>query len=333
MKTSFGPMGLLALAGLSLVGCGKKTNTGPTPAAQGGNVALRIGIQPNVSHAVPLVGFSDTYNTYRKEMPDVAFDVKTFNAGPAMMESLKAGALDIALFGPPPIINTWSRTKDFVVIANTAIGGSVLVAKPAAIKSVKDLGGQKIAVPQVGNVQDVFARVLLKENGLETTEKGGTVTLLAIPTGDILQQMKAGNIAAALVPEPWGSRLQQEAGAHVVLEWDQMPLKGDYPQTMYIASRKWVDAHPDAAKKLVAVTNALTEQIAKDPGAYADVISAQIKKDSGKDVPASLVRDSFKRVKFSTKVSDEDLARFADLMVQTGYQKTKPDMTGVVLKP
>jgi NitT/TauT family transport system substrate-binding protein len=145
--------------------------------------------------------------------------------------------------------------------------------------------------------------------------------------------MRAGNIDAALVPEPWGSRLQKEAGAHVVLEWNQMPLKGEYPQTMYIASRKWVDAHPEAAKKLVEVTNSLTEQIAKDPESYADTISAQIKETSGKEVPADLVRDSFRRVKFSTKVSDDDLAKFADLMVITGYQKTKPDMTGVVVKP
>lgn len=332
MKTPFGPLGLAVLAALALAGCGQQKNA-TTPAAEGGKVSLRIGIQPNVSHAVPLVGFSEKFDTYRKEMPDVEFDVKTFNAGPAMMESLKAGALDIALFGPPPIINTWARTKDFVVLCNTAIGGSVLVARPAAVKTVKDLAGQKIAVPQVGNVQDVFARVLLKENGLETTEKGGSVTLLAIPTGDILQQMKAGNIAAALVPEPWGSRLQKEAGAHVVLEWNQMPLKGEYPQTMYIASRKWVDAHPDAARKLVEVTNGLTERIAKDPDAYADIISAQIKQNSGKEVPADLVRDSFRRVKFSAKVSDEDLTRFADLMVLTGYQKTRPDMTGVVVKP
>jgi NitT/TauT family transport system substrate-binding protein len=331
MKKYVSVIGALGIAALGVTGCGQKA--GAPGAANSGKVELRIGIQPNVSHAVPLVGFSEKYNTYRKEMPDVAFDVKSFNAGPAMMESLKAGALDIALFGPPPIINTWVKTKDFVVIANTAIGGSVLVAKPAGLKTVKDLSGKTIAVPQVGNVQDVFARVLLKQNGLATTEKGGTVTLLAIPTGDILQQMKAGNIEAALVPEPWGSRLEKEAGAHVVLEWNQMPLKGEYPQTMYIASRKWVDAHPDAAKKLVEVTNSLTEQIAKDPDSYADTISAEIKKTSGKDVPAALVRDSFKRVKFSTKVSDDDLSKYADLVVIAGYQKTKPDMAGVVVKP
>jgi NitT/TauT family transport system substrate-binding protein len=135
------------------------------------------------------------------------------------------------------------------------------------------------------------------------------------------------------VPEPWGSRLTKEAGAHVVLEWNQMPLKGEYPQTMYIASRKWVEAHPEAARKLVEVTNGLTEQIAKDPATYADTISAEIKRTSGKDVPADLVRDSFDRVKFSTKVSDEDLAKYADLVVIAGYQKTAPDMTGVVVKP
>ena len=43
--------------------------------------------------------------------PNVTIDVKTFNAGPALIEALFAGEIDIGYVGPNPAINGYVKSK------------------------------------------------------------------------------------------------------------------------------------------------------------------------------------------------------------------------------
>src|SRR4051812_6474647 len=64
-----------------------------TSAASGQSVTLRLGYFPNITHATALVGvdkgiFAD------KLGPNVKLETSTYNAGPAAIEALFAGAID-----------------------------------------------------------------------------------------------------------------------------------------------------------------------------------------------------------------------------------------------
>ena len=93
----------------------------PTPAAE-----LKLGYFGNVTHAPALVGVSQGF--LAESLGSTALSTETFNAGPAAIEALNAGAIDAAYVGPNPAINSYakSRGESVRVIAGAAAGGAQL---------------------------------------------------------------------------------------------------------------------------------------------------------------------------------------------------------------
>src|SRR5438309_333390 len=134
---------------------------------------------------------------------NVTLKTSTFNAGPAAVEALFAGAIDATYIGPSPAINAWQKSNGSAIriIAGATSGGASLVVKPT-ITSPADLKGKKIASPQLGNTQDVALRAWLKKQGFTTNpEGGGDVAILPQDNAQTLTTFKAGDIDGAWVPE------------------------------------------------------------------------------------------------------------------------------------
>jgi len=104
---------LLSLSLLAFVACSDDddddtSDADATQAASGtvaaedeGPVTLRLGYFPNITHSQPLVGLSrGTYEELLGE--NVTLETTTFNAGPAVIEALFAGAIDASYIGPQP---------------------------------------------------------------------------------------------------------------------------------------------------------------------------------------------------------------------------------------
>src|SRR4051794_21987639 len=215
---------LLAL-GLLAAACGGDDSSGSSSAttaggsaggasstASGETVTLRLGYFPNVTHATALVGvgsgiFAD------KLGPDVKLETQSFNAGGAAIEALFGGAVDATYVGPNPAINGFVKSKGDAlrIVSGATSGGAFLVVKPD-IQSSADLKGKKLATPQLGNTQDVALRSWLKGQDLQTdAQGGGDVSIVPQENAQTLDAFKAGDIQGAWVPEPWATRLIQEA--------------------------------------------------------------------------------------------------------------------------
>ncbi|MCB2342235.1 ABC transporter substrate-binding protein [Clostridium estertheticum] len=166
------------LLGISIIGtfsgCSSKEPKGEA-------VNVRVGYFPNITHAQPLVGRDQ--GTFQKAIGSASkVDWKLFNAGPAEVEALFAGAIYIGYIGPGPAINAYVKSKGDVQI----IAGAIFVSrKGLVIKNLKDLSGKKIAVPQFGNTQDLTLRKILSDNGLKDKTKGGTVEVRQAANADI----------------------------------------------------------------------------------------------------------------------------------------------------
>jgi NitT/TauT family transport system substrate-binding protein len=91
--------------------CGDSSDDGN--AASGGDAAehvtLRLGYFPNITHAQPIVGLAR--GTFAEDLgANVTLETKTFNAGPAAIEALFAGAIDATYIGPNPAINGYVQS-------------------------------------------------------------------------------------------------------------------------------------------------------------------------------------------------------------------------------
>src|SRR5437667_11982371 len=198
MKTAFTYasriVALLVLFALVLVGCGSQTsNSSPGP------ITVHLGYFPNLTHAVALVGVER--GTFKSALgSNVKLETKTFNAGPALIEALFAGDIDIGYVGPNPAINGYvkSHGQALRIIAGAASGGALFVVRSDEhIQGPSDLAKKKFASPQLGGTQDVALRYYLQQHGLQTVEKGGNVQILPTDNPNILTLFKQGKIDGA----------------------------------------------------------------------------------------------------------------------------------------
>src|SRR5207249_9176827 len=78
--------------------------------AQGNATVIRVGAYPNITHSQAMVGKANGF--FEKALgPGVKIEWKTFNAGPAAIEALFAGAIDMTYIGPNPAIQGYVRSN------------------------------------------------------------------------------------------------------------------------------------------------------------------------------------------------------------------------------
>lgn len=308
-----------------MAGCGDKA----AEQGQSGKV-IRVGYFPNITHSQALLGLGD--GTFQKALgSEVKIIEHTFNAGPAEIEALLAGEIDIGYIGPVPAINGYVKSGGGLrIVAGAADAGAVLVArKDAGIQDVKGLNGKKVAIPQLGNTQDISLRNVMAQAGLKDTAKGGTVTVIPVENPDILTLISKGEIDAALVPEPWGSRLVKQANATVILEADQVWREGKYTTAVVIVSAKFLKEQPEIVEKWLAAHVEITDRINRDPQNSQVVINDQIKKLTQKSLPEDIVRSSFQRIVVTYNPEADSVREFLRLSVDNGYVKGDPDISGL----
>ncbi|WP_435129920.1 aliphatic sulfonate ABC transporter substrate-binding protein [Actinacidiphila sp. bgisy144] len=269
---------------------------------------VKIGYFPNLTHATALVGLKEGF--FQQELGSTKIKQATFNAGPAEIEALNAGSIDIGWIGPSPSINgyTQSNGSDLKIISGSASGGVKLVVNPKKIKTVADLKGKKIATPQLGNTQDVALLNFIKSKGWKVDAQSGKGDVSVVRTENSLtpQAYANGSIDGAWVPEPTASKLVDE-GAKVLVDESTLWPNKQFVITNVIVSQKFLTAHPDVVEAVLrgsVKTNAWIN--ANSDKAKADA-NAQLKALTQKALPASQLDPAWK----SISVVDDPLASTA----------------------
>jgi NitT/TauT family transport system substrate-binding protein len=304
---------LLALVGGGTAIAATVNSGGSTPAANeetapAGNPAteLKLGYFGNVTHAPALVGVSQGY--IADELGDTKLTTQVFNAGPAAIEALNAGAIDATYIGPNPAINSFVKSggESINIIAGAAAGGAQLVVKPE-INSAADLKGKTLASPQLGGTQDVALRAWLTAQGYKTNVDGsGDVAINPTENAQTLKLFQDGKLDGAWLPEPWASRLVLTAGAKVLVDekdlWDGSlsGKPGEFPTTILIVNQKFAADHPDTVKALLKGHVKSVEWLNKAAaGEKASVINAALKEAAGAELKADVIDRSLKNIVFT----------------------------------
>lgn len=316
----------LLTATFALAGCSDSKKEGESHKA----VTIRVAHFPNITHAQALVGLAD--GTFQKALgPNVKIDRKSFNAGPEEIEALLAGEVDLGYIGPGPAINGYIKSRGALkIIAGATNAGAVLVVQnDEKINKITDLAGKKIAVPQFGNTQDLSLRQLLQANDLKTIDKGGNVQVMQIKNPDIFSLFSQKKLDAALVPEPWGARLMQDAKGKMLLDWNQVWREGNYSTAIVIVSSKFLKEHPDIVHRWLQAHVELTQRIVKEPERTKEMVNIEIKELTGKDLPKTILDEAFTRIISTYDPAKSSVCDFVDIAFNAGYLKEKVDITPI----
>ncbi|GGH95650.1 ABC transporter substrate-binding protein [Arthrobacter liuii] len=279
----------------------QETATSGNPAAE-----LKLGYFGNVTHAPALVGIKKGF--LADALGSTKLSTQVFNAGPAAIEALNAGAIDATYIGPNPAINSFvkSQGQSVNIIAGAAAGGAQLVVKPE-ISSAADLKGKTLASPQLGGTQDVALRAWLSSQGYKTNVDGsGDVAINPTENAQTLKLFQDGKLDGAWLPEPWASRLVLQAGAKVLVDekdlWDGSlsGKPGEFPTTILIVNQKFAADHPDTVKALLKGHVKSIEWLNSASAAEkATVINAALKEAAGAELKADVFDRSLKNIVFT----------------------------------
>lgn len=334
---------------------------------------LRLGYFPNLNHAQVIIGLANGHfqkalsenSTSSGEEGDEDISIKeyVFSAGPSAIEALYAGQIDVAYVGPNPAINGYlaSNGEGIRIISGSASGGAVFVVRnDAGIQSTSDFGGKKFASPQLGNTQDVALRKYLIQNGYETVESGGNVTVVPVKPSDILTLMLKKEIDGAWVPEPWGARLVKEANGKIFVdERDLWPPDGKFVTTNIIVRSDYLKNNPETIRKLInahidetiwindTLQNLRNGNVNGASGnkenqsnddlenggveAFIHSFNDGLKRITGNTVPEDELSDALRRLEFTYDPMEQSLFRMADDAYDLGLigRGNEPDLTNI----
>ena len=297
-------------------------NTGPQ--------TVRLGYLTNVTHAPAMVGIEQ--GLFAKELGSSKLEPHAFNAGPEEVEQFLSDDLDIGYIGPNPAINAWTKTTAeggrIRIIAGSTAGGAALVVKPS-IASAAQLKGTTLASPQLGGTQDVALRSWLTSKGLHAdTSGGGDVSIKPQANADTLAAFKSGAIDGAWVPEPWATRLQQEAGGKVLVDEASLWPNGRFVTTTVIVRTAFLEQHADVVKKFLRGHLAALASISAEPAAARAATNSGIAKVVGKPLSDPVIEASFKHLTFTVDPLAAAFRKAANSAVEVGLLD-KVDLRGI----
>jgi NitT/TauT family transport system substrate-binding protein len=290
---------------------------------------LRLGHFPNLTHAQAL--YARANGQFEKAI-GVPIKWTSFNAGPSAIEGLFSDAVDMTFVGPNPAINGYIKSKGakFVIIAGAASGGAGLVVrKDAGIHAETDFNGKTIATPQLGNTQDVAARIWFAQKGYKLTEKGGHLALVPLSNPDQLTMFRKKQVDGAWTVEPWVSRLEIEGGSELFLDEKSLWPEGRYVTTHLVVNRQFLSKNRELVKNLLRAHIELTQKINEDKPAAGKILNAELKKETGKAMQEAVVAKAMSRVEFTWDPISASLYKSAEAAHKAGFIRKNPDLNGI----
>ena len=282
---------------------------------------IRVAFFPSVVHAVPIIGmetqtFANNLNT------DLDIQVKIFDSGPQVIESIFSNSIDIAYVGPGPVINGFLKSdgNDLKILAGAASGGaSFVIQKNSGLDLIENYSGKRIAAPQISNTQDVSLRHYLAENGLITAEKGGDVFVLNIANPDIYTLFAKGDIDGAWVPEPWATMLVEELDGVRLFDENEFWPENQFSSVLLIGRSDYIEKNPEIIKKWINANEKTAQWINNHPDESKKLYNEFLNSYMGRTLPQNIVEKSFSNIIITSEPLENSVYTFAERADALGY--------------
>ena len=282
---------------------------------------IRVAFFPSVVHAVPIIGM-ETQTFANNLNADLDIQVKIFDSGPQVIESIFSNSVDIAYVGPGPVINGFLKSdgNDLKILAGAANGGaSFVIQKNSGLELIENYSGKRVAAPQISNTQDVSLRHYLAENGLKSAEKGGDVFVLNIANPDIYTLFAKGDIDGAWVPEPWATMLVEELDGVRLFDENEFWPENQFSSVLLIGRSDYIEKNPEIIKKWINANEKTVQWINNHPDESKKLYNEFLKSYMGRTLPENIVEKSFSNIIITSEPLENSVYTFAERADALGY--------------
>lgn len=280
--------------------------------------SVRVAYFPNIGHAIPIVGMER--GMFAEGLNGTEIRTMVFDSGPQVVEALFAGSIDMAYVGPGPAINGYLNSQQgIIIISGAASGGASVILHPDSATDDFVFDGKRIAVPPIGNTQDVSLRTLVSEMGLDTAERGGSVYVYNLPNPDIYTLFSKGDVDAAWVAEPWATILEHELGGYRLFHEEALWPDGEFASVLLVADAGYVSEHPETVDMWIEAHERTASWINENPDAAALAFNEFLDGHVGGRLDGELLRMSLSHISITTNPLMDSVHVFADRAADLGY--------------
>ncbi|HEY3470531.1 MAG TPA: ABC transporter substrate-binding protein [Amycolatopsis sp.] len=306
----------LALAAAVLSGCSQ-----PSGSSGGGGVekaSIRVAILTTVDLATLWLAQEGGY--FKAEGLEVQTDVGA--SGQDTLTRMTSGKDDIALSTYTLFfLAKSSGSADLKLIADATSASprsnEVVTVPNSPVKTVKDLGGKRIAISSKNAASDVLTRSVMRDHGIDTEK----VEWVPMPLPEMGTALAQGRVDAAYQPEPFLTQSAKIAGAYPVIDAASGSTQA-FPLTGYGATAKWVQDHPKTMRAFQrAMLNAT--RAAVDRARIEPLVVRNARVDQ--DIASLMVMPAF-----GSTLDARRIQRVPDLLQQLGVVQTKIDASSMI---
>jgi len=300
MKLTFMLLTGLLLASLLIIPIGGLT--GCAPAAPS---AIRIGYLLGDLHHLPFFVAEDK-DFFIEEGLNVEV-VGPFESGPAEMDALAAGQIDMGYVGMAPAVLAAARKIPLSIVSGVNLEGSGLVTG-MAIGSVAELKSKKIATPAPGSIQYIMFGMLLADNNLSFNDMEifpGTVK-----PPDMPQSLQTGRIDGYFAWEPFVAKSVVGGYGKVLVE--SKDIWPGHPCCVIVARGDFVGSHDGTVAAVIRAHRRAIDYIETNPDEAKAIAAKWTKLD------ADVIDNALQRVKYTYSLNKDDVKRFVGEMIKLG---------------
>ncbi len=233
--------------------------------------------------------------------------VGPFDAGPAEMDALAAGQIDMGYVGMAPAVMAAARKIPLSIVSGVNLEGSGLVTD-TDINSVSELKSRKIATPAPGSIQYVMFGMLLADNNLGYTD----IELFpgTVKPPDMPLSLQTGRIDGYFVWEPFVAKSVVGGYGKVLVE--SKDIWPGHPCCVIVAGGDFVQSHDSTVASVIRAHRKAVNFIATNPTEAKAIASKWTKLD-----PA-IIENAFQRVKYTYSLNGDDVKRFVGEIIDLG---------------
>ena len=287
---------------------------------------LRIGWVYAMANMPILV--ADKKGFFKEQGIDV--EIRRFNSGPLINRALRAGDLDMAYIGMPPVYHAYEKGLKLKIVAKVNHGqAAIIVRKDSAIKQLSDLKGKRIAGVRNGSGMDVLLRGFILDDiaGLNPDKD---LTIVHMPAKIMQASVDKGVVDAAFTWEPFVTQAIVTGQSRVLFDMNQAVNK--YPWYVVAATEDTIHLNFDLMSKALNAHQKAVRFMNESPD-EANLIVAEafnlyaINTQTGSKIdPVVIVEQARSRIGWSFQFEKEDkqfLQKLIDYSHRLGFIKKK----------
>lgn len=243
---------------------------------------------------------------------------------PNLVGGVLSGSLTLATLTPSMMIKAVEGGAPLVIIAAGTlydnVSGGVVARFESKIKSAADFVGKKVGIPGINSVMQILFIQWLKSQGVDS-DKVEFVEIGFAQMGDLL---KAGQIDAATVTEPFLSRIRDNSMGHFVVNYASA-AQPSYLETFYASTELWAKQNPDAVAKFREALSEAIKFIKSSPGEATKIQASYLK------LPEAMIA-KIPTPNFSTNVTPVQVKYWIDLMKELQFVRGNLTADSLIIK-